>query len=639
MNNLPFRLSQFTEIKELGKGEHGRVFLSKYLDNQIYAIKEINFDDVEGDQYKYLKREISIMENLKNINHPHIIKYFGYFMENNNIYLILEYINGENLEELSEKYKFMNQYFDQSFIILILSGIINGLFYLHRQKIIHRDISADNIMIDINDYSIKITDFGISAFFQTNANQNQINNNDNDCQGTVIGKKLHISPEMWAKANNKDKKINNIITYDYKTDIYSLGVTMFYLMTFQYPFAIDEKNKKRIKTNASIDQQRYDQKLIYIVMSMLEEDQNKRPSSIFIYNYIMNIIGINIDLKKISMDNIILKNNYIIKKSAFFSTIYSLYNISCILSYFKKDSTKNIVKSRKESNCFNIAIESFIEMINDIKSEKNYKKEINAIVKFVVTCSEKITIFKENDFTPRLIIENLFAYFSYNIKNIFTYNNNMALKICSLIEKKKNEDRNFSPIIEQKAIEFKDKYSNIFGHTFYFLMLRKLKCPKCNNIIEENVDIDFEIIFNEAGEINQLFDDCENQKNYRNEGIKSKVCNNCGLMSANLNQIETIYTAPNILIVHFNNACEIKENLEIIENINPNFKENYILISVIVKENLKNNIFRYNVSIRNINIGLWIYYSDEGSIALEFCDILKKGNICTAFYQRENKIN
>ena len=80
-------------------------------------------------------------------------------------------------------------------------------------------------------------------------------------------------------------------------------------MAFQVPFIVDLENKTRTKTNAFIDPQRYDQRLIYIVISMLEEDQNKRQSAIFIYNYMANLIGFNIDLNKIRMDNIIVKNN------------------------------------------------------------------------------------------------------------------------------------------------------------------------------------------------------------------------------------------------------------------------------------------------------------------------------------------
>jgi serine/threonine protein kinase len=83
----------------------------------------------------------------------------------------------------------MGQYLNQNLIIIILKGIINGLNYLHKRNVIYRDITPDNIMIDKNN-NIKITDFGISTYYQMNNSQNIYNNSINNPYLTIIAKKI-----------------------------------------------------------------------------------------------------------------------------------------------------------------------------------------------------------------------------------------------------------------------------------------------------------------------------------------------------------------------------------------------------------------------------------------------------------------
>jgi serine/threonine protein kinase len=146
---MNYKLANFAELKQLGKGQYGRVFKAKYLpSNKIFAIKEIEIQKDNQNQEIAISREIKTMNSMSNIKHPNIMEYFGCFIENNHYYLVLEYINGENLEIYRDKYQMMNQNMNQDLIILILKGIVNGLLYLHSKKILHRDISPDNIMID-----------------------------------------------------------------------------------------------------------------------------------------------------------------------------------------------------------------------------------------------------------------------------------------------------------------------------------------------------------------------------------------------------------------------------------------------------------------------------------------------------------
>jgi hypothetical protein len=189
-----------------------------------------------------------------------------------------------------------------------------------------------------------------------------------------------------------------------------------------------------------------------------------------------------------------------------------------------------------------------------------------------------------------------------------------------------------SPIILKKIEEFKDNYTNIFADIFYFLILERVKCPKCDNIIEEKIDFEYEIEINEpTSYIDQLF----NQINkITNLGKKSKICNKCFEIPINLIITKTLINGPKILIIHSENNLDIEENIEIKEYISPNKQIKYQLISVIVKEYINNSDIKYCVSTKKSS-GLWIYFPDEegNPEALSFIDLLKKGSICTAFYQ------
>ena len=644
---MNFQLSDFLILKTIGEGSHGKISQVQHIPTkQYFSLKEINlikldFPDKEKEEKRKIKikdlnREIALLNDILKTQdfHPNIMKYFGGFQIKDTVYLVLEYIQGENLLNFSKRYSNMNQYLHENLIIIILKGIINGLKYLYKKKILHRDITLDNIMIDDN-YNIKITDFGISAYYGMNNyqnNQNQINNIPNNySEGTVCGRPEFISPEIFnAYCKNIPKTF-----YDYKADIYSLGVTMFYLMTFQFPYEI--KDNKRIRTNAFIDPNKYNQQLINIIMKMLEENQHFRPSCFDIYNELTYLIGpsnMNINYH-IKMNDINLKANYIIKKSVFFSAIYSLYNISEIKSYFESKIVKETVKNFKQKSPeLTIVIESFIEVITQLKKQKNVKNKVEAVISFLEKSSKKIITFNEyNKITPQLIIEILFDYFFYNIADMFVYNNKKAFTISEIIKK----DKNTSPIITKKVDEFKN-YSNIFADIFYFIILTKKTCPNCHFLIEEEADIEYEIEFPNPGHIKQLFEDFEVERNYSNLGKNGKMCKKCGIMPINLILTKSIFSAPNALILHFgNHNVEIEEKIEIKEKLNPNRKINYSLSSVIMKEDFNYN-YRYNVAIYQNNIDSWIYYTDDDSTVLSFMELLSKGIICSVLYQKDEEI-
>ena len=301
LNKLKYigtKLSDFQEIEDLpkkkkynvlGKGNFGYTekMLSK-LNNSIYAIKKLKINSPKFD-LKSFNREIKIMINLDNEN---IVKLYGYFIDNEpinkykeinpeepNIHqdvsiacIVMEYIPNGTINDLYRNHmlKYQNNFvpIEQTFIIKIFKQILNALIYLEKKSIMHRDIKPDNLLLDQN-YNIKIGDFGISAI---HVDQN-IQNTNNDplllSNNTHIGPRHFVSPEI-----EKNQE------YDYRSDIYSLGLTMLCLMSTQYPISLVNNpgpNQSLKDVNINYIDKSYNLYLKKLVLRMIEEDMKLRP--------------------------------------------------------------------------------------------------------------------------------------------------------------------------------------------------------------------------------------------------------------------------------------------------------------------------------------------------------------------------
>ena len=163
------KISDFVKIKEIGHGKFGTVYKMKSkISNKEYAVKFIpvpkdtNKDKNENDNKNILREEIIMGLN----SHPNIVHLYRVFKDNDFHYLVSEFIYGITLESYVNDFhkNYPNSYIKQDFVIKIFKQILSGLKCLHDKKIFHRDIKPDNILIDQKN-NVKITDFGLSAFF------------------------------------------------------------------------------------------------------------------------------------------------------------------------------------------------------------------------------------------------------------------------------------------------------------------------------------------------------------------------------------------------------------------------------------------------------------------------------------------
>ena len=202
--------------KCIGNGTFGSVWKVRHkITNEIYAIKVINKENIiKQNMTEQIKKEIEIMYKL---NHPHIIKLYSHFEDDEDFCLIMEYASRGQLYSFIKKQKQLNQISAKQYI----KEIISAVKYLHSLEppIVHRDIKPENILID-NNGNCKLGDFGLAKY------ENEENIKDNYC-GTLE----YLAPETLSNS-----------CQGRSVDIWALGVLLFEMLTGRPPFKI-EKDK------------------------------------------------------------------------------------------------------------------------------------------------------------------------------------------------------------------------------------------------------------------------------------------------------------------------------------------------------------------------------------------------------------
>lgn len=252
------RLGKWILSTEIGRGGMGRVYLAQEdLTGRQAAVKILSAE-LAADP-GFLSRFQREIEALSQLSHPHIVQFYDSGHESGHYFYAMEYVSGESLEEILEHQKRMGW----REVLEVALQICPALKHVHDHGIIHRDIKLSNILVR-DDGIIKLTDFGIAKVFATS---------DLTQTGGVVGTAEYLSPEQaMGKAVTK------------RSDIYSLGVVLYSLLTGRLPFVgtgfLDLMHKHRY---AQFD---HPAKIVLdlpyevdeIVCQMLEKDPAKRPA-------------------------------------------------------------------------------------------------------------------------------------------------------------------------------------------------------------------------------------------------------------------------------------------------------------------------------------------------------------------------
>ena len=206
------RIGKYEIISELGRGATSTVFLAlDPFNNQQVAIKlfrnDIMRDSARAAAYrKLLRNEASLAGRL---SHPHIVRIYDAVVDGDFNYVVMEYAAGETLEKYAE----VDHLLPVSTVAEIVYKCCKALEYAHSQGVIHRDIKPANILLE-GESDIKISDFGAA-----------VTDSQQTTQVSGVGSPAYMSPEQVKE-----------LPLTHQTDIYSLGVSMYKLLTGRLPF-------------------------------------------------------------------------------------------------------------------------------------------------------------------------------------------------------------------------------------------------------------------------------------------------------------------------------------------------------------------------------------------------------------------
>lgn len=203
-------LNRYELLEKIGEGGMGIVYKAKcHLLNRFVAVKILKTElSSDEDFVARFKREGTSAASL---SHPNIVNVHDVGTENNINFIVMEYINGKTLKQLIKK----NDRLTSQKTLEISLQIAKALQCAHKNNIIHRDIKPDNIMIT-KDNLVKVTDFGIAKVSDSRTMTNS---------SKIMGTAHYFSPEQ-AKGN----------FVDFRTDIYSLGIVMYEMVTGRVPY-------------------------------------------------------------------------------------------------------------------------------------------------------------------------------------------------------------------------------------------------------------------------------------------------------------------------------------------------------------------------------------------------------------------
>lgn len=210
-------LGRYEVEAELGKGAMGTVYQGRDPKiNRVVAIKTMALSqEFEGNELENVKeRFFREAETAGRLNHPNIVTIFDAGEEHDLAYIAMEYLKGKDLSNYISPMDLL----PVDWSLDIVGHVADALDYAHAQDVVHRDIKPANIMYDEDSDTVKVTDFGIARITASSKTKT----------GVVLGTPSYMSPEQLAGKH-----------VDGRSDLFSLGVMLYELLTAEQPFTGD----------------------------------------------------------------------------------------------------------------------------------------------------------------------------------------------------------------------------------------------------------------------------------------------------------------------------------------------------------------------------------------------------------------
>jgi len=216
---MNMNIQSYEVIRQIGIGGMGIVYLAKHrFRNEMVAIKSLSPQYAQDEGVR--KRFIQEAKILNELQHPNIVRVLDFIELPGELHLVMEYIEGRTLSQMIGKE--VGPIIYEKAIPLFLQ-ILEGIKYAHSKGIVHRDIKPSNILIT-PDNQVKITDFGIARIEGAESHTKT---------GTKMGTLFYMSPEQIHGKN-----------VDERSDIYSLGVTLYEMLAGRLPFSKEENTSE-----------------------------------------------------------------------------------------------------------------------------------------------------------------------------------------------------------------------------------------------------------------------------------------------------------------------------------------------------------------------------------------------------------
>ena len=511
-------LQDFEVLRVLGGGKNFVSKVRSLKNNKIYAMKKIDLSQIKNEEEKKLC--LAQMEKLKNLIHPHLIRYYKTFKDEKDcLYLIYEYMNNGDIQSFIKAHQVLEKKIKEEEIWNILLQCLSALEYLHKENLAHLAVKYTNIYLN-NEQNVKVGLFRETPILE-----------------------------------DKD--------YNIKDDIKEIGLYFYKMCYSQFPetiFKIIRGKKEYTANNHDFPVKKepnnyYSPELINIVFKMIEEDPKKRLSSGELYN--------------------IVKDEYV-KKFAYNTSIKSV--LRCLYSY--PTFTQQIMN--EEQNIIQNKDKYYINYwyLSTIKAFSTNQDLNNCIEEFrraLASENTKLDCSKEIDpiYLLAFLLEKMHREYNKVVQTQIKGIDYRQQYVINSRYKVEEEDRtNKEQMIQKFNSYFNKNINSIISKLFFGVMKTKRICRVCKSPVysfSNNCFMAFDVSkFND-----QIFDINKNgflaQHKEKRELIKEKYhvfCDKC-LTEQNHNEFNRFYSFGEHLIICFfrgnnynnNTSINVEENL------------------------------------------------------------------------------
>jgi len=210
-------LGKYRILEPLGRGGMAQVYKAYHPQLDRYmAIKILRSDLVENDEF--LTRFRQEAHAVSGLRHANIVQVFDFDVQDDYYYMVMELLEGDTLRALLNDYRVRNQRMPLDQVVRIIKDVLSGLSYAHAEGITHRDIKPANIMLNKKGQAV-LTDFGVAQI---------LGSTQHTVTGALMGTLNYMAPEQGLKGES-----------DNRSDIYSLGIVFYEMLTGYTPFDAD----------------------------------------------------------------------------------------------------------------------------------------------------------------------------------------------------------------------------------------------------------------------------------------------------------------------------------------------------------------------------------------------------------------